>query len=156
RAAGALLVSERLSPHGPVQGNPRELARIGTWLAGAIDAQFASALANNALEFQQLASLHRLLSRVAKQGSERELGRAFIEAVAVWHDSEAWGYVRDLTGSFRRSVSLAGSVDGSAPRTIPDQEFGADPVVRLTPDQASALGFDRSRDALVARISGRA
>jgi hypothetical protein len=156
RAAGALLVSERLSPHGPVQGNPRELARIGTWLAGAIDAQFASALANNALEFQQLASLHRLLTRVAKQASERELVRAFIEAVAVWHDAESWGYVRDLTGCFRRSVSLPGSIDESAPRVIPDQDLGSDPVVRLTAEQALALGFEPGRDVMIARISGRA
>ncbi len=156
RAAGALLVSERLSPHGPVQGNPRELARIGTWLAGAIDAQFASALANNALEFQQLASLHRLLSRVAKQASERELVRAFIEAVAVWHDAESGGHVPELTGSFRCSVSLPGSSDASAPRVIPDQDLGSDPVVRLSAEQSLALGFDQGRDVMVARISGRA
>lgn len=156
RAAGALLVSERMAPHGPVHGNQRELARIGAWLAGAIDAQFASALANNAAEFQQLASLHRLLTRVAKSGSERELVRAFIEAIAVWHDAESWGYVLDLTGRFQRSVALPGSGEASAPQTIDAQQLGTDPVVRLSDEQRAAFGFDEDGDVLVARISDRA
>jgi hypothetical protein len=156
RAAGALLVSERTAPHGPVHGNQRELARIGAWLAGAIDAQFASALANNASEFQQLASLHRLLNRVAKSGSERELVRAFIDAIAVWHDAESWGYVLDLTGRFQRSVMLPGSADESSPRTIDNEHIAADPVVRLASDERAALGFEDGGEILVARISGRA
>ena len=45
RAAGALLVSERMAPHGPVHGNQRELARIGAWLAGVIQIDLVLVLA---------------------------------------------------------------------------------------------------------------
>src|SRR4029079_1710362 len=81
-------------------------------------------------EFQRRASLHRLLNRVAKKGSERELVRAFIDAVAVWHDAESWGYVLDLAGRFRRGVPLPGSAEESAPRAIDAAAIAAESGVR--------------------------
>ena len=52
-------------------------------------------------------------------GSEHELVRSFMDAVAVWQDAESWGYVRDLSGLFVRAVSLPGSNDASTPPPPP-------------------------------------
>jgi len=152
RAAGALLVSDRGAAQG-TGGGSDDLARIGMWLAGSIDAQFASALAIHAVEFRQLASLHRLLNRVTRSGSEHELVRAFMDAVAVWQDAESWGYVRDLAGRFVRVVSLPGSHDETVPEII-DEGRVADGVIRLSAEQRHALGFQSAGDVLVARVAG--
>jgi hypothetical protein len=64
--------------------------------------------------------------------------------------------VRDLNGSFRRSVTLPGSSDASAPRVIAGQDFGAENVVRLGAETFLELGFGEGDDLLVARISGQA
>jgi hypothetical protein len=109
---------------------------------------------------QHVSRLNRILKQAASEGTESDVVCAFVEALAVWHDVESWGYAPNLSGQLVRDVSLPGSEYGAAPTVIAaDQvatERSAGGIVRLSPERREALGFTPSQDLVFLSIHPRA
>ena len=104
---GAVLLAGRAS-----SGLP-ELATLATWFAAAFSR--SGVISAAAVEIRRLASLVAILDRAAASNSESEIVRAFVEALAVWTDREAWGYLGDVSGEFALHVTLPGSAISRVP-----------------------------------------
>src|SRR5262245_48480303 len=93
-------------------------------------------------ELDRFSSLYRLLKHAAASGSEREVLRVFVEALAVWQDAESWAYVGDLTGRYVLDVALPGSDRNSVPAVIEGDRFTAGPSTpQLSPVDLESMGF---------------
>jgi hypothetical protein len=93
--------------------------------------------------------LARILKQASGEGVDADVVRAFVEALAVWHDAEAWGYTLDLAGRMVRDVSLPGSAAGVVPAAIAaDLLPSHGGLVRLGAREREKLGFI-SRDDLL-------
>ena len=121
RVAGVLVLA-RAVPDG-AGGLPAARTRLeimASLLAGSIQAHLLSPPITNASALQHVLPLWRLLTGVARRESDREVIASFIEAMAVWHDLEAGGYVRTARGTFRRAVTVAGRVGADRPIALPE------------------------------------
>jgi hypothetical protein len=151
-AVGAVLVTSGALQRGADRGAVSKLVRVGAWLAGAVSTQLNASARLDTSELDQFASLYRLLKQAAATGSEREVIRCFVEALAVWQDEESWGYVGDLTGRFVLDVALPGSDRARVPAVIDGQRIAAD----LVTAQPSAAEFDEmgfhGGNAILSRI----
>jgi hypothetical protein len=154
-AVGAVLVSSSAPIRSTDQAARSKLVRVATWLSGAVSSQLNASTRMDTSELDQFASLYRLLKQVAIGGSEREVIRAFIEALAVWQDAESWAYVSDLSGRMVLDVTLPGSNRNEVPATIENERMPAD-LATAQPSAADldAMGF-HGRDVIVTRIQGR-
>lgn len=92
-----------------------ELGTIASWIASAVSDRASAA--STAREIERLASLLQILDKATAHQSEREVIRAFVEALSVWTDTECWGYLGDRSGTFRLHVKLPGSA-ASAPARL--------------------------------------
>jgi hypothetical protein len=104
---GAVLLAGRASSGFP------ELATLATWFAAAFSR--SGVISSAGVEIRRLASLVAILDRAAASNSESEIVRAFVEALAVWTDREAWGYLGDVSGEFALHVTLPGSAISRVP-----------------------------------------
>lgn len=148
---GAVLVTSTVVPRTSDRDAVAKLVRIATWLAGAVSRQLNASARMDTSELDRFSSLYRLLKSAAASGSEREVLRSFVEALAVWQDAESWAYVADLTGRYVLDVSLPGSDRASVPTVIEGDRFTADASVpHLSPVDLEGMGF-RS-DAILARV----
>lgn len=111
----------------------------------------------NAAELQQLSSFYRLLTQAAASRSEREILRVFVEALAVWQDTESWAYCADVTGRFVLDVSLPGSDRTRVPAIVDHSQLQGDisTPTRLGTDDVEALGFHPFPNLLISRIRVR-
>ena len=150
-AAGAVLVTSTVVPRTSDREAIAKLVRIGTWLAGAVSRQLNASARMDTSELDRFSSLYRLLKYAAASGSEREVMRSFVEALAVWQDAESWAYVGDLTGRYVLDVWLPGSDKTSVPAAIEGDRFTSESSVpHLSPVDLEGMGF-RS-DAILARV----
>jgi hypothetical protein len=155
-AAGVLLLANE-RPDEPEFGGQGDLERVGSWLASALELQLASSASAESSDLSRLSSLCRLLNQTIAIGSERELIRTFIEALAVWEDFDSVAYLGDLTGRFSLELSLPGS-----DRTLAPQFINEDPVpervtvIRLTPTDRERLGFRETRAVVISHLPRQA
>lgn len=148
---GAVLVTSTVVPRTSDPEAIAKLVRIGTWLASAVSRQLNASARMDTSELDRFSSLYRLLKHAAASGSEREVLRSFVEALAVWQDAESWAYVGDLTGRYVLDVSLPGSDRTSVPAAIEVDRFTSDfSAPHLAPVDLEGMGF-RS-DAILARV----
>jgi hypothetical protein len=157
RAAAAVLLAGRASI---TQRNPartggsvdrQQLATIASWLA-AVGADGPSS-SKSVTEVHRLASLLQILEQAVGANSEREVVRAFIEALSVWTDAESWAFLGDLRGECELHVLLPGSEWSSAPArlTIDIIPSGEDAVL-LSAAEARRTGFQGDMPIVVSRI----
>ena len=150
-AVGAVLVTSTVVPRSSDREAVAKLARVATWLAGAVSRQLSASTRVDTSELDRFSSLYRLLKQAAASGSEREVLRAFVEALAVWQDAESWAYVADLTGRYVLDVWLPGSDRTSVPAAIEGDRFTFGPSApQLSPVDLEGMGF-RS-DAILSRV----
>ena len=141
-------VDERASDERSLQ-----LRRIAAWLArnvGALAADAEPALQ----DWRELSILHRLLSQAVAHGSEQDVIRSFVEAIAVWNDVDARAYIADFTGASRLEVTLAGAEASRAPRILSADVLQGASIARLDRAEAGRLGFSGQDDVLLMRIEG--
>jgi len=148
---GAVLVTSTVVPRTADREGVAKLVRIATWLAGAVSRQLNASARMDTSELDRFSSLYRLLKAAAASGSEREVLRAFVEALAVWQDAESWAYVGDLTGRYVLDVALPGSDRTNVPTVIEGDRFTEGPTTpHLSPVDLEGMGF-RS-EAILSRV----
>jgi GGDEF domain-containing protein len=150
-AVGAALVTSTVPQRSPDRDALSKLVRIGTWLAGAVSRQLSASTRMDTSELDRFSSLYRLLKQAAASGSEQEVIRSFVEALAVWQDAESWGYVADLGGRYVLDVALPGSDRSRVPAAIDAEHVSSGmSIPQPSPADLEALGFDG--DAILSRI----
>jgi GGDEF domain-containing protein len=129
-----------------------ELELVGFWLTNAIEAHLQSAPAAEG-DLDRLSALCRLLDDTSAERSDRDIVAAFVEAVAVWHDLEAYGYVEAMGEDYVRDVALPGAEGARTPATIPLAGLPelSDPT-RLGRSDIDRLGFAAGEDVVLARV----
>jgi hypothetical protein len=150
--SGALIVARRTAEDQPMERVRSELELVGFWLTNAIEAHLQSSPAAEG-DLDRLSALCRLLDDTSTQRSDRDIVAAFVEALAVWHDLECYGYVETVRDDYVRDVALPGAEPERSPATI---ALGALPelsdVTRLAKSDIDRLGFTVGEDVVVARI----
>lgn len=153
RTAGGALVLARRGAEDAVRPERTrgELELIGFWLCTAIEAHLQSHLAAEG-DLDRWASLCRVLRDAAARGSDREIVATFAETLALWHDSEAYGYVQTGRGEFVREVSLPGADLSLSPAQIPRGLLPESvQLTQLSKSDGERLGFRTPHDLAVTR-----
>lgn len=154
--AGVLVLARELREgNEPAERIRQDLELIGSWLAGAIEANLASEPNSAGAESHMIASLQRLLNEAVSRGSVRNVVSAFVETLAVWRDLEVYGYVAGASGQFFLSVSPLGADHSAMSAELDDAAMPADSaMVRLSVSEIKRFGFGSvARDVLIRRIS---
>jgi hypothetical protein len=154
RAPGALVVS-RIASEPPDQAERvrERLELIASWLTTAIEAHVESPPGMHASGLDRVSPLCRLLAHDGGPRSDRELVRMFGEALAIWFDVDAFGYVETARGTFARDVSLPGVDSGTQPGVLPSLGlFDGATLTRMPAGHAERFGFAQNSPAFVARI----
>jgi hypothetical protein len=153
---GALVLTDDLPPQASTSDARSEAERdaAATWLARAIGAQLdvPAAESLDAVSFDRVSSLHRLLHEAVEAGSERDVLVAFAEALIAWDDVAVRAYAEDIHGRFGLAVSTPG-LDRTEATTLPiavDRSMPA--FMRLPVSEAARLGFRSDADVFTARI----
>jgi hypothetical protein len=156
RLGGGALLAARIAPRRPGSVSSRaQLELVASWLSAAAEAHLAGQPTFSSSGIGRVGPLARLLGQGSE--SDRELVRLFGEAVAVWHDIEACGYVETSTGVFARDVALPGTRRGDWPATIPSAglpESGE--LVQLPHGHLGRFGLPVDRDVYVRRFTAAA
>lgn len=153
---GVLILARELKEGSePAGQHGHDLELIGSWLAGAVEADLAGVPSMAGAESHMIASLQRLLNEAVARGSVRNVVSAFVETLAVWRDLEVYGYVAGASGQFLLSVSPLGADRSAMSPELDDAAMPADrAVVRLSVSEIKRLGFGSvARDVLLRRIS---
>ncbi len=130
-----------------------ELARVATWLGRALTRSRVSATGDPVRDWHELSVLHRMLNKAIAKGSVAAVMHAFVEALAIWADTDTRAYVGDRAGRFVLETSLAGADANAAPRLIPAaQMVGVTSPTRLDTRDAERLGFSPDVDVIVAPV----
>ena len=155
-AGGALLVG-RVSPsHQDAVASRSQLEFVASWLTAAVDAHLLSPPAFQSSGLNRVAPLAQLLGQAAARESDRELIRLFGEAIAVWHDIEASGYVETTAGVFARDVTLPGMKKGERPAVISSVGLpDSTDLVRLPQGHLDRFGLPVNDDVFVRRFKGK-
>jgi len=141
-AAGAILLTSRAQQRSSSRGGSSKLARIGTWLASAVSLHLSSTGRLDTSELDRFSSLYRLLKHAMTTGSEREVIRTFVEALAFWQDAESFAYVANLNGQFVLDLALPGSDRATVPPMIEADRVAGDlTTARPAPADLDAMGF---------------
>jgi hypothetical protein len=157
RAVGALIVAGEGYTEEAGLDEGADLERLGSWLAAAVAAQLASPATDEPSDLHRLSSLYRLLDQATASGSEAEVVRTFMEALAVWEDIESRAYVGDLMGHFFLAVSLPGSDPAEAPVGLSHDPVPAGTrMVHLSAVDRTSYGFPERSDVTIARLRGGA
>ncbi len=147
-----VLVGERVDA-GREAPRRTELARVATWLSRALTRARLSASADPAREWRELSVLHRMLNDAIVQGSETDVVQAYVEALAIWADTDTRAYALDAAGRFVLDVALAGADAAAAPHLIAaasvDMTLG---LTRLESDRAEGLGFPGPVDVVLGPV----
>ena len=151
--AGVLVLSRHASEESePAENVRQDVEFVGSWLAGVVEANLASAPNAGTDESHMLGSLQRLLDEAVSRGSVRHVVSAFIETLAVWLDIDVRGYVADAHGRFFQFVWPVGADRSTMP---PELDGAAVPVettlVRLPLSESERLGFASTSRAIVVR-----
>jgi len=149
--SGALIVARRTAEDQPMERVRSELELVGFWLTNAIEAHLQSSPAAEG-DLDRLSALCRLLDDTSTQRSDRDIVAAFVEALAVWHDLEAYGYVETMGEEYVRDVALPGAEPARTPATIALAglpELGD--ATRLVRNDVDRLGFSVGEDVVLAR-----
>jgi hypothetical protein len=129
-----------------------QLHKIASWLAAAVEAQLRHPYIEEKETFERIAALQRVFRHAAGTGREREVVRAFAEAVAIWNDIEVRGYIEKVGGLFALDVTLPGSVQSQAPMVLHDRVgFMESPLLRVQDGEAERLGFATGLNLLISR-----
>jgi hypothetical protein len=154
RAPGVLVVSRGASEAPDHADRVRErLELIASWLTTAIEAHVESPPGMQASGLDRVSPLCRLLAHDGGAQSDRELVRRFGEALAIWFDVDAFGYVETARGTFARDVSLPGVESGRPPGVLPGLDLSDGPTLtRLPAAHAERFGFSQNSPAFVTRI----
>jgi len=149
--SGALVVARRTPPEQAVESVRSQLELVGFWLTNAIEAHLQSPPAAQG-DLDRVSALCRLLADDSAAHSDRDIVRTFIEALAVWHDLEACGYV-ETDDEYVREVSLPGADPSHTPAAIPRTALPElDEVVRLARSDSDRLGFSGASDVVLAHL----
>lgn len=143
-----LLLAERADAGRDV-ARRTELARMAAWLARA----FASTSAYRVRDWRELSVLHQVLQRTVASGSEASVLQAYIEALAIWADTDTRAYLGTYADQYVLEVALAGAVAADAPRSLPADALAAvRDRRRLHASEARALGFAAGADTILSLI----
>lgn len=126
-----------------------ELSRMASWLARAL----VSASTNPVRDWHEISVLHQVLQKAVASGSLDAVLGTYVEALAIWADTDSRAYLGDRSGRFALAVSLAGAHASDAPRVLREEavvSFAG--LHRLSVDEARRLGFSTERDTLVSSI----
>ena len=154
--AGVLILARQVTEGGAsAEEHRHDLERIGSWLAGAVEASLANEPGSAGAESHMIASLQRLLDEAVSRGSVRSVVSAFVETLAVWRDLDVYGYVAGTGGQFLLSVSPLGADHSEMSAELDDEAMPADrAMVRLPVSDIKRLGLGSvARDVLIRRIS---
>jgi hypothetical protein len=154
--AGVLVLARELTGGSePAAKHRSDLELIGSWLAGAVEADLASEPSGTGTESHMIASLQRLLDEAVSRGSVRHVVSAFVETLAVWRDIAVYGYVADTRGRFFLSVSPIGADHSAMSAELDAAALPADgAMARLSSAETERLGFGSAAgDMLIRRIS---
>jgi hypothetical protein len=154
--AGVLILARELREESEqAEKHHQDLELIGSWLAGAVEANLASEPSGAGAESHMIASLQRLLNEAVSRGSVRNVVSAFVETLAVWRDIDVYGYVAGTNGRSFLSVSPLGADHSAMSAELDDAAMPAErAMVRLSPSQIERFGFGSvARDVLIRRIS---
>jgi hypothetical protein len=154
--AGVLVLARELTGGSESADKHRsDLELIGSWLAGAVEADLASEPSGTGTESHMIASLQRLLNEAVSRGSVRNVVSAFVETLAVWRDLAVYGYVADTRGRFFLSVSPLGADHSAMSAELDAAAVPAEgAMVRLSSAETERLGFGSvAGDMLIRRIS---
>jgi hypothetical protein len=155
-SAGVLVLARELTEEGePADKHLPDLERVGSWLAGAVEANLASEPGSAGVESHMIASLQRLLNEAVSRGSVRNVVSAFVETLAVWRDIDVYGYVAGTNGRSFLSVSPLGADQSAMSAELDDAALPADEaMVRVSSSEIERLGLGSiARDVLIRRIS---
>jgi hypothetical protein len=150
--AGVLLVGDSRSPAEALH----DIRIVGAGLAGAIQAHVRNGSSGlEPSELDHLSALYRVLGHAVLAGSETEVVRAFVEALAVWHDLESWAYLQDLRGELSLKVSLPGSDRDDVPMLIRSDPFGGAAGAGPRAFDGETLGFKVAERVILLRAQGK-
>lgn len=143
-----LLLAERADA-GRDAARRTELARMAAWLARA----FASTSAYRVRDWRELSVLHQVLQRTVATGSESSVLHAYLEALAIWAETNTRGYLGNDADHYVLEVALPGAVATDAPRSLSAAAVASvRDRRRLTPGEAHALGFTAGEDTILSLI----
>jgi hypothetical protein len=154
--AGVLVLARELREGGePAESVRQDLELIGSWLAGAVEANLAGEPGSASAETYMIASLQRMLDEAVSRGSLRGIVSAFVETLAVWRELDVYGYVAGADGQFFLSVSPLGADHSAMSAELDDAAIPADRgMVRLPASEIKRFGFGSvARDVLIRRIA---
>jgi len=155
-AGGALLVGRVSSSRQDAVASRSQLEFVASWLTAAVDAHLLSPPAFQSSGLNRVAPLAQLLGQASARESDRELIRLFGEAIAVWHDIEASGYVETTAGVFARDVTLPGMKKGERPAVISSVGLpDSTDLVRLPQGHLDRFGLPVNDDVFVRRFKGK-
>lgn len=152
QAAGAVLVAgnHRATDSAVVRSR---IERLGAWIAQSVELHATSPAAGVTSSMRQVSSLLVILRRAAAKGSEEDVVCAFVEALTVWQDVDAWGYRGTLVGTFQLAARLPGST-ASVPEQLERGSVGhLTGVTRLSAEVARQLGFASDNELVVVPVS---
>ena len=150
--SGALIVARRTAEDQPLDRVRSELELVGFWLTNAIESHLLSPPAAEG-DLDRLSALCRLMDDALAGRSDRDIVAAFVEALAVWHDLEAYGYVETMGGEYVRDVLLPGAEAARTPATIALAGLPElNDATRLVRTDIDRLGFAMGEDVVLARV----
>lgn len=126
-----------------------ELSRMASWLARALVSTSSTPLR----DWREISVLHQVLQKAVARGSVEAVLSAYVEALAIWADTDARAYLGDHAGRFALVVSLAGASPDDAPRLLHEERVaGLASLHRLSRDDARGMGFTSASDTLLSMI----
>jgi hypothetical protein len=152
-AGAAALVAAEAAGDRPEDERRRYLHALITWLVPGEGLPGADEVAS-VQDWRELKILEQLLAQVASAGEEREVVRAFVEAISVWHDVDARGYVADVNGRLALDVCLPGADHAIAPTTMPPELRDWPAAMHMTARDAAEWGFAGTNNVVVVKLAG--
>jgi len=150
--SGALIVARRTAEDQPLERVRSELELVGFWLTNAIEAHLQSPPAAEG-DLDRLSALCRLMGDESATRCDRDIVAAFVEAMAVWHDLEAYGYVETMGEEYVRDVALPGAEAERTPATVARAGLPElSDATRLLRTDIDRLGFATGEDVVLARV----
>ena len=130
-----------------------ELTRVANWLGRALTRSRVPAPGDPVRDWHELSVLHRVLNKAVATGSVAGVMQAFVEALAIWADTDTRAYIGDRAGRFVLDVALAGADPHAAPAVMQAEDLAAITApTRLDAGQAARLGFSGDTDIILAPL----
>ena len=152
QGGGVTLFAAEAADERPEEARRHYLQALMTWLARGEGIPGSNGVAS-VQDWRELRILEQVLAQAASAGAEREVVRAFVEAIAVWHDIDTRGYVADLNGRFTLDVMLPRAHVSAAPGTLPPDVRDWSGATYLTAREAAEWGFGGGNNAVVVKLN---